>query len=312
MLEPPAGRSVCACEELPVSTPEASTIDVAARLRLKRHFWPGHWTMYPEAMMMAGLVAPIVGLFFLGHLLALSVLGLLVGGAGWAWHKWRKFFVGSQVEFDRIAEADYLGIQQLALQRFELTADDLRFPDPCKFRSATTKRDIGHAFQGLRVGSDEKGRRSPHEYLVINFGHHQLFVLRCVWDLTSGSTVYEETHEFAFRDIVCVELTHKKETIRINLNTRPLIPLWAKNGVHPVNGWLQVPTDESVSLRLVHGEVLELFSWKRSAGGLPSGEGKNCFLTAQRLQKQVRELKRPRHHASAEASAAPKRPTSSA
>jgi len=308
MLRVLAARPACDHPELPVSTLEATTIDSAARLRLKRHFWAGHWTFYPEAMMMAGVVAPIVGLFFLRHALWMTLLGILVGGAGWGWFKWRKFFVGSQVEFDRIAEADYLGVQALALQRFELTADDLRFPDPCKFRSAVTKRDIGHAFQGLRVGSDEKGRRSPHEYLVINFGHHQLFLFRCVWDLTSGSTVYEETHEFAFRDIVCVELTHKKETIRINLNTRPLIAAWEKNGIRPVNGWLQVPTDESVSLRLVHGEVLELFSWKRSSAGVPSGEGKTCFLTAQRLQKQVRELKRPRHHASV----APKRPATPA
>jgi len=244
--------------------------------------------------MLSGVISVIIGLYALRYVLPLVLLGILLGAAGVGWFYWRRKYVGSQKEFDQIAEADYQGIQARALERFELTPADLRFPEPCKFRSATTKQNIGHAFSGARMGSDEKTRRTPHEYLIINFGHTHLFIFKCVWDLTTGATLHEETHEFAFRDIACVELSHKKETIRINLNTRPLIAQWKKLGIEPVNGWLQVPTDESVSLRLAHGEVLDLFSWKRSAGGAPSGEGRACFLTAQRLQKQVRELKQPR------------------
>jgi hypothetical protein len=121
-----------------------------------------------------------------------------------------------------------------------------------------------------------------------------LFVFRCVWDLTSGTTLWEETHEFAYRDITCVELTHKKDTIRINLKTRELLPLWKPAGIVPVNGRIQVPADESVALRLASGELVELFAWKRSSGGIPSGEGKKSFQNALRLQKLVRELKQPR------------------
>lgn len=242
-------------------------------------------------MMLAGVISVIAALYMLKFVWLFLALGVALGVGGVAWFKWRKVAVGSQKEFDHIEDHDYQGIQALALERFELSADDLRFPEPCKFRSTATKRDIGTTFQGARTGSDEKTRRSPQEYVVINFGHTHLFVFQCVWDLTMGATVFEETHEFAFRDIICVELTHKKETLRINLNTRPLIALWEKQGVRPVNGWMQVPTDESVRLRLLHGETLELFNWKRSAGGLPSGAGKASFLTAQKLQKQVRQLK---------------------
>jgi hypothetical protein len=281
-------------------------IDEAARMRLKRHFWAGHWTLYPEAMMLIGVITVIVGLFYVWqHVQLFIALGVSLLLGGLAWYKWRKRYVGSQKEFDDIEAADYEGIQAIALERFELKPEDLRHMDPCKFRNTATKRDIGHAHSGSRVGSDEKPRRSPQEYLVINFGHTHLFVFSCVWDLTMGSTIFEETHEFAFRDIACVELKHKKETIRINLVTRPLLPGWEKQGIKPVNGWLQVPTDESVSLRLAHGELMELFAWKRSTAGIPSGAGRTSFLTAQRLQKTVRELKQPRQKAPTTSVSAP-------
>ena len=49
-----------------------------------------------------------------------------------------------------------------------------------------------------------------------------------------------------------------------------------------------------MALRLVSGDRVELFKWKRSADGIPSGEGKKSSQSAQRLQKLVRELKQPR------------------
>jgi hypothetical protein len=276
-------------------------LDEKARMRLRRHFSPGHWNPYPDFLKMGGLIAFVVGIFYVQYLGSLVLLSIVLAGSGFLVSYWRRLYVASNKEFDHIAETDYAGVQALALQRFELKPEDLRHIDPCKFRSFAwnraawaTSRGVGHAFVGARTGSDEKSRKSPHEYLVINFGEGSLFVYRCIWDLTSGTTIVEETHEFSYRDIVCVELSHVKETIRINLTTRLLLPLWEKNGITPVNGWLQVPTDESVSLRLAQGEAIELFSWKRSGGGVPSGEGKTSFLTAQRLQKLVRELKQPR------------------
>jgi hypothetical protein len=155
----------------------------------------------------------------------------------------------------------------------------------------------------LRVGSDEKPRRTPHEYLIVNFGRSHLLLFRCVWDLTSGNTLWEETLEFAYRDIASVLLSHKKETIRINLKTREFLPLWKAAGVVPINGRIQVPVDESVALSLVSGEQVELFNWKRSGGGVPSGEGKKSSQNAQRLQKLVRELKQT--HVSPDATSAP-------
>jgi hypothetical protein len=244
--------------------------------------------------MVSGGVCMILSLYFPAHLLTIILLAIVLGGVGALWHYWRSLYVASQKEFDYIAETDYAAAQAVALDRFGLAPDELMHDEPCKFRNATTKRDIGQAFSGLRVGSDEKPRRSPHEYLVVNFGHAHLFVFRCVWDLTSGNTLWEETHEFAYRDITCVELTHKKDTIRINLKTRELLPLWKPAGIVPVNGRIQVPADESVALRLASGELVELFAWKRSSGGVPSGEGKKSYQNAVRLQKLVRELKQRR------------------
>jgi hypothetical protein len=271
-----------------------------------RHFNPHHWTLLPELMMLAGLVSLISGLYFLERLVDLLFFAILVGGIGAVWRYWRSLYVASQKEFDHIAEVDFAGAQSIALERFDISASDLIHAEACKFRSMTTKRDIGQAFVGVRVGSDEKPRRSPHEYLIVNFGRTHLLMFRCVWDLTSGTTLWEETHEFAYRDIECVSLTHKKDTFRINMRTRrDIVPLWKAAGIVPVNDMIQVPSDESVALRLVSGELLELFNWKRSGFGIPSGEGKKSFLNAQRLQKLVRELKQPRAAAPSTASSSP-------
>jgi hypothetical protein len=276
---------------LAVSTTAAAVIDRHARKRLKRHFNPHNWSLWPEISIIAGVVSLVSGLYFLDHFWSLILLAVVLAGSGMLVRYWRSLFVASQKEFDHIAESDFTGAQAIALDRFELKPDDLINPEPCKFRGQSTTRDIGQAFAGMRVGSDERPRRSPHEYLVVNFGHTNLFVFRCVWDLTSGNTINEESHEFAYRDIASVVLTHKKDTIRINLKTRELLPLWKAAGVVPINDRIQVPSDEAVALRLVSGETLELFKWKRSSFGIPSGEGKKSFQNAQRLQKLVRELK---------------------
>ena len=286
-----------------VSTPSQPpvAIDRLARKRLRRHFWLNRLLYWPELFQIAGLVSVICGLAFLDAFVNCLLLAIVLAGTGFVVRSWRNLYVASQQEFDHIAETDYKGIQAVALARFDLTLADLRDPEPCKFRSAT-KRPIGIAFSGVRTGSDEKARRSPMEFLVINFGHAHLFVFRCVWDLTTGNTLWEETLEFAYRDIACVELTHTKETIRINLRTRELLPALKKEGIVPLHRQVQLPADERVALRLVSGEQVDLFAWKRSSGGIFSGEGKRAFATAQRLQKLVRELKlRP----SAPAPAAP-------
>lgn len=290
-----------------MSTTAAAVIDRHARKRLKRHFNPHHWTPWPEIAILGGVFSLIYGLFYLDHLWSCVLFAIVLAGTGMLVRYWRGLFVASQKEFDHIAETDFTTAQSLALERFELSADDLIHPDPCKFRQAATTRDIGQAFVGVRVGSDEKPRRSPHEYLIVNFGRANLFVFRCVWDLTAGTTVWEESHEFAYRDIASVVLSHKKDTIRINLKTRELLPFWKPAGIVPVNDRIQVPSDESVALRLVSGETLELFKWKRSSGGIPSGEGKKSFQNAQRLQKLVRELKQS-DAASASAAASTNQP----
>jgi len=274
-----------------VSTPPEVAIDRFARERLKRHFYKWHWTLIPDFLLLTGLISLISALYLPQHMWSLILLCIVLAGSGALWRYWRSLFVASQQEFDHIAEADFKGAQSLALEAFELTAPDLIEPEPCKFRNAGTKREIGQAYAGVRVGSDEKARRTPHEYLIVNFGPSHLFVFRCVWDLTSGATLWEETREFAYHDIVSVELTHKKDTIRINLKTRELLPMWKPSGIFPINGSIQVPSDESVALRLASSELVELFSWKRSSAGIPSGEGKKSFLNAQRLQKLVREYK---------------------
>lgn len=243
--------------------------------------------------MVAGLVAIVCGLAKLDSFLNWLLSAIVLSGTGFLVRSWRMLYVATQKEFDHIAETDYKGIQAHALSRFELTPADLRDPEPCKFRKAAT-RDLGNAFSGMRIGSDEKARRSPMEFLVINFGHAHLFIFRCAWDLTTGTTIWEETQEFAYRDIATVQLTHRKDTIPINLRTRELLPLLAKEGITPLHKQVQVPSDESVSLRLTSGELVELFAWKRSTGGIFSGEGKRAFATAQRLQKLVRELKQQR------------------
>jgi hypothetical protein len=292
--------------ELAVPTSAAAVIDRHARKRLKRHFDKIHWTLGPQILMFFGLMCPIFGLYHLDHLFDWVLVGTILGVSGWVWRYWCSLYVASQKEFDHIAETDYTAAQSVALERFELTAADLIHAEPCKFRSATTKRDIGQAFVGLRVGSDEKPRRSPHEYLIVNFGKSHLLLFRCVWDLTSGTTLWEETNELAYHDIASVLLTHKKDTFRLNLRVRrEIVPLWKAAGIVPINGKIHVPADESVALHLVNGDRVELFSWKRSGGGIPSGEGKKSSQSAQRLQKLVRELKQPRAVAQSAASSSP-------
>jgi hypothetical protein len=295
-------------------------------MRLKRHFASYNWDWYPEGLMMAGVICVIAGVYYPQQLVNMILLAIVLAGSGGGWKYWRSLYVASEKEFDQIAEADYAGIQHYALQRFELTPADLRDSEPCKFRRAPPLVPmplVSHVENESRTGSDEKVRRSPMEYLVINFGQTQLFFYECVWDLTSGAVVRETTHEFAYRDIIAVELTHLKETIHINLTTRALLPAWEKQGIKPVNKRLQVPTEETVSLRLAqHGttgiattavpppapptfasasaatstsisEPWQLFKWRRSTAGVPSGEGNKHFATAQRLQKLVRDFKQP-------------------
>jgi len=277
------------------TTPSPSptpAVDPKARRRLKRHFWQGHWNLIPEILMMSGVLVFVLGLHELDHFLLVTLLGaaLFAGGAGV--RKWRQVYVGSGAEFDSIAEADYQGMQAVALARFGLTPADLRDPEPCKFRVPVIPRDIGAVFSGSRQGGDGKLRRTPQEFVVINFGHSLMYVFRCLWDLSTGASVYEELHEFAYQDVLSVDLTHKKQRIRINLNTRALLAGWKKQGFEPVNNDLLVPTEETLSLRLAHGEVQAMFSWVRmGADGVPNGGGYACFQTAQRLQKLVRELK---------------------
>ena len=281
--------------ELAVSTSAAAVIDRHARKRLKRHFSKIHWILAPEILMFAGAMCPIFGLYRLDRLFDMVLLGILFGGSGWIWRYWTSLYVASQKEFDHIAETDYVGAQTVALKRFDLNAADLIHAEPCKFRNAAPKRDIGQAFAGLRVGSDEKPRRSPHEYLIVNFGKSHLLMFRCVWDLTSGTTLWEETNEFAYHAIASVMLTHKKDTFRVNMRVRrEILPLWKAAGIVPVNGKIHLPADESVALHLVNGDKVELFAWKLSGGGIPSGEGKKSAASAQRLQKLVRELKQER------------------
>ena len=278
-----------------MSTSAALVIDRHARQRLKRHFNKLYLSLWPQILMFLGALCPVFGLYNLERLLDFVLLGIFLGGIGWFWHFWCGLFVASQKEFDHIAETDFIGAQSVALERFDVAASDLIHAEPCKFRKVTTTRPIGAAFVGLRVGSDEKPRRSPHEYLIVNFGKSHLLLFRCVWDLTSGTTLWEETHEFAYRDIASVLLTHKKDTFRVNMRVRrEIVPLWKAAGIAPINGRIQLPGDESVALRLVNGEQVPLFDWKRSSGGIPSGEGKKSFAAAQRLQKLVRELKQPR------------------
>ena len=256
--------------------------------------------------MVAGLLALICGFTFLDKFLNWLLSAIVLAGTGFLVRSCRTLYVASQKEFDHIAETDYKGIQQLALARFELNATELRDPEPCKFRKANS-RDVGNAYSGARLGSDEKRRITPMEFLVINFGHAHLFTFRCRWDLTTGTTLWEESLEFAYRDISSVQLSHKKDTIRVNLRTRELLPALKKEGITPINKHVQVPSDESVALRLTSGETVELFAWRRSTAGIISGEGKRHFATAQRLQKLVRELKQPRlpHAAAAPPKPAP-------
>jgi hypothetical protein len=269
-----------------VSTP-AYVIDRRARKRVKRHFKRTHW--YAESSMVLGFFC-VLAWFYLGRYGLYVPLGLFAFGFGLIWLQVRPWFVATQAEFDRIAEADFAYAQQVALQTFNISADDLR-DEPCKFRNATTQRDIGLAFKGQKFGTDEKMRRSPHEFMIVHFGQTQLFVYGCVWDLTTGNPIETWTQECAYREIASVELSHKKQTIPVNLKTRMYLPFWAKLGVTKTAGVLQVPTSESIALRLSSGEHVPIFSWVRSSNGIPSGEGFRSYANAQRLQKLVREFR---------------------
>lgn len=271
-----------------MSTLPESSIDRRARKRLRRHFWPTHY--WAELLAVSGFCMLWMPAF-LGHFLRFFLAGLAALAIGLTWRWLRSVFMATQAEFDRIAEADYQHIDQVALQSFGLEPSELRFPDAAKFRNPATKRDIGQTFRGQKLGTDEKMRRTPHEFMIVHFGHGHLFMFRCVWDLTTANTVDEENSEFAYRDIASVELTHKKQTIPINLKTREYVPMWKPHGIVPVNRELQVPTEETVSLRLVSGDLIPIFSWTRSSGGIPSGEGFKSYRAARLMQARVRQLK---------------------
>jgi hypothetical protein len=279
-----------------VSTSAAAFIDRYARKRLRRHFDKIHWTLVPELLMFIGAMCPIFGLWHLDRLFDWVLLGTIMGVSGWVWRYWTKLYVASQKEFDHIAETDFTAAQTAALEAFELTAADLIHAEPCKFRNPGPTPPTGFSWQAfLRVGSDEKPRRSPHEYLIVNFGKSHLLLFRCVWDLTSGTTLSQETSEFAYHDIASVLMTHRKETLRVNMRVqREIVPLWKAAGIVPINDKIHLPGAESVALLLVNGDPLPLFAWKRSGGGIPSGEGKKSWQNAQRLQKLLREQKQQR------------------
>jgi hypothetical protein len=210
-----------------------------------------------------------------------------MGGFGFVSHRVRMLMVVTDREFDKIADHDFGNAAVLALQRFQLEPTDLRY-ESCRFRTLSTKRDIGSAFKAQRVGKDKKPRSSPHEFTIINFGHERLFVFRCVFDLTTGSTLWEECRDFAYRDVLSVEREMLRDKVQVASSPNPaeLAAMWEAGGTATLRGMVQPPGRQMLRVRLASGELIELVTLPPPNAGPPSEQEEN----GQRLLKLLRIL----------------------
>jgi hypothetical protein len=266
----------------------------AARKRLKRYLiWPAWLPHAAYALAVAGCPAALLSLMLWKLRLAALAVGCIALGSLIVWIY--RLFVASQKEFDAIAESDYVRVQALALASFGLEPSQLRHPAPCKFRSVSqlAPRPVGDPFRGVRIGTDEKPRRSPVDYAVVNFGLSNMFVFRCTMDLTTGNPVHEDKYEIAYRDMASVESTVERDTLKVGFfrGNHELLRMWKPLGVKRINGVLQLDGAQTLSVRLNNGEHLPIAAWKGHGLGVPSGEGRKSTASALELQRILREIK---------------------
>ena len=260
-------------------------VDSSLRERLARYFEPPGIFPYLSLAMGAALGLLFAIRFGIWVGVAAAVVGM--GGFGFVAYRVRMLMVVTDREFDKIADHDFGNAAVLALQRFQLEPSDLRY-EACRFRTPTTKRDVGTAFKGQKLGRDKKPRSSPHEFTIINFGHERLFLFRCVFDLTTGSTLYEECRDFAYRDVLSVEREMQRAAVPVANSPDPdeLSALWQAGGTATLRGIVQSPGKQTLRVRLSSGELIELVTLAPPSGGTPSEQEEN----GQRLLKLLRIL----------------------
>ena len=200
--------------------------------------------------------------------------------------------VATTQEVDEIARNDFQSIGALALRRSQLQANELVHDEPCCFRNGVSSlpTELGSVFTGERRARDLKVRWTPHELSVVHFGHEQLFLYNCVFDLSTGHATNERTREFFYRDIVSVDTD--AETITIKLKDADLRGYWQQRGARMFGKTLQVDARQVVSLQLASGERVVVADWDGySSSGLEPDEVSMNTLATERLRRLVREFR---------------------
>jgi hypothetical protein len=268
---------------------DAAPVSRIMRKRVKGYFSPAQkWPTYLLAM---GLLTG--GLGWLGpHATVLVLTGLALFCLG-SYYVVRPLHVGSAREVDFVALSDLNAAQQLALRAFHLETADLANEQPCRFRSMSTTRELGSAFQGSKRGKDLKQRWTPHEIAIVNFGRDQLFIYTCALDLTTGNAICVQTHEVLYQDIVSIDTQVQTKTIKLRDKDRDLRLYWEHKGARVVNRVMQLDAEQTIHLRLAAGESIQIAAWTGYRNGIQPEEVRINDFAAAHLRRMVRELKQP-------------------
>jgi hypothetical protein len=260
-------------------------VDSSLRERLVRYFEPAG--IFPYLAIAMGAAPGLLLIPRFGPYVGLAAASVGAIGFGLIAHRVRMLMVVTDREFDKIADHAFASAALLALQRFQLEPSDLRY-ESCRFRTPNTKREIGSAIKAQKLGKDGKARSSLHEFTIVNFGHERLFVFRCVFDLTTGSTPYEECRDFAYRDVLSVDREMQRDAAPVANSPDPneLAALWEAGGTATLRGVLPPPGRQMLRVRLSSGELIELVTLPPSSGGPPSEQEES----GQRLLKLLRVL----------------------
>lgn len=159
-----------------------------------------------------GLVMIVLGLLLFGLPGAGKLIAFLLVAAGAAWLYFQFSGLPTDGDVDNDALEVVRGLQQQALTKLGLDADEVTLLEPL-IVSGPFFKTIGSGVQ-IRMGKDQQFRASNYEGVVIFFSEHQLHSYKFQFSLTQQNERREQTDEYFYRDVVSVSTQSQTEPIR--------------------------------------------------------------------------------------------------
>ncbi len=174
----------------------------------------------PSLPIKAILVAIVlIGLGVVAHwsMIVAGVFVLVIAIAIYSSAKSRYDARPTDDQMDSWREEDMATLRTHALDKFGFDEDDV-VGDPV-FVTGLKFGNVAGARWRHRVGQDGVVRYTPIATTCIDLGEHQLLCFGCVYDLTTGKPLNEETDEYFYRDVVSVSTKSKSQTVNFQEET---------------------------------------------------------------------------------------------